>query len=362
MLVEDLTRGKWSVPLKLKSDAGPAFQRFCHQEFIPMVFRTDGAGEFSKNTRSRIYLFDDECRVLQVCAMFGIHKQETVAEDHDQMGVAEAANRRAAEGVRTMMYAANLPKQLWGELIQAWCDVDWFIVNRMEGHSPFFLRYGRPPIREVNELRVVGSRVTYYGKREDAEKLDLRGHRCIYIRRDRANGGYVVLDVEAVDPVVRTITDIKLTSFDEMIDYEPTGVNDESIRLTSEDMPLPTVWHYPPVRAVNETVRLPDGEGMGSMWRCWQEFREKRMLELMRTKPDLAPNDAQRQVQREWREKIRHEVHRHPARRLAALAGRGKHAEASTSTASGKAGASASTASRKAGAATRSSGCSEVEA
>ena len=105
-----------------------------------------------------------------------------------------------------------------------------------------------------------------------------------------------MLDVEAVDPVVRTITDIKLASFDELIDYEPTGVSDGSIRLTIEDMPLQTVWHYPPVRAVNDTVRLPDGSGMGSMWRCWQQFRERRMLELMRNQPDLAPNDAQRQV------------------------------------------------------------------
>ena len=96
MMVEDVTRGKWVYPLKRKSDAGAALQRFCHQEFVPMVFRTDGAGEFSKKARPRVYLFDDECGVLQVCATYGIQKQETVAEDHDQMGVAEAANRRAS--------------------------------------------------------------------------------------------------------------------------------------------------------------------------------------------------------------------------------------------------------------------------
>ena len=32
MLVEDLTRGKWAYPLKRKSDAGAALERFCHQE------------------------------------------------------------------------------------------------------------------------------------------------------------------------------------------------------------------------------------------------------------------------------------------------------------------------------------------
>ena len=255
MLVEDVSRGKWSMPLKLKSDAGAAIQRFCHQEFVPLILRTDGGGEFSKKSRPRVYLFDSECRVLQVCALYGIHKQETVAEDHDQMGVAEAANRRAAEGVRTMMYAANLPKETWGDLIMAWCDIDWFIVNRAEGFSPFYIRYGRPPLREVAELRTIGARVTYYGKREDDPKLAPKGHRGIFLGRNYENGGFKVLDVEAIDPVVRTITDINKASFDENIkfDFEPTGVDDESIRLTNEKMPLQTVWHYPPVRAVQET-------------------------------------------------------------------------------------------------------------
>ena len=362
MFVEDVTRGKWAFPIKHKSDAGPVFQRFCHQEFIPMIFRTDGAGEFSKTSRKRIYLFDDECRVLQVCALYNIHKQETVADDHDQMGVAETANRRAAEGVRTIMYAANLPKELWGDIIQAWADVDWFIVNRTEGFSPFYLRYGRPPVKEVNELRAIGSRMTYHGKRNDAEKLDMKGHRAIYLGRDRQNGGYKLLDVEAVDPVVRTVTDISHSSFDEMLEFEPTGIDDHDLRLTSDHMPLETVWHYPPVRAVQETVRLPDEQGMGSMWRLYQLFREKRMLELRKSHPDMSPNDAQRQIGKEWREELKREQYRDPATRLATLAQRADEMLRSRKssqqdansppchTEAGKAGASTATQGRKAGA------------
>ena len=360
LFVEDFTRGKWAFPLKLKSDAGAAFQIFCHQEFIPMIFRTDGAGEFSKDNRKRIYLFDEECQVHKVCALYGIHKQETVADDHDQMGVAETANRRAAEGVRTMMYAANLPKELWGHLIQAWADVDWFIVNRVEGFSPFYLRYGRPPVKEVSELRAIGSRMTYYGKRNDAEKLDMRGHRAIYLGRDRQNGGYKLLDIEAVDPVVRTVTDISQSSFDEMLEFEPTGMDDHDLRLTSDHLPLKTVWHYPPVRAVQDTVRLPDEQGMGSMWRLYQMFREKRMQELRKSHPDMSPNDAQRQIGKEWQEEIRRPQYRDPAARLATLAQRAEemlqsrrssHSDSSQPhTGATKAGASASSQARKAGA------------
>ena len=269
----------------------------------------------------------------------GIHKQETVAEDHDQMGVAEAANRRAAEGVRTIMYAANLPKELWGELFQSWADVDWFIVNRAEGYSPYFLRYGRPPLREVGELRAIGSRVTYYGRREDATKLDMKGHRAVYLGRDRQNGGYRVLDVEAIDPVVRTVTDLSPQSFDELTDFEPTGVTDSDIKLTSEDMPLRTVWHYPPIRAVRDTIRLPDEPGKGSMWRCYQLYREQRMLELLNANNCLAPNDAKHQVDAEWREEVRKDVYRDPATRLARLAELAEASEAATNTTRTKAGA-----------------------
>ena len=46
------------------------FQQFCHQEFVPMCFRTDGAGEFSKKARPRVYLFDEDQlpRTASMCA------------------------------------------------------------------------------------------------------------------------------------------------------------------------------------------------------------------------------------------------------------------------------------------------------
>ena len=78
-----------------------------------------------------MYLWEDGT-VLSVCSLYQIRREETVPGESDQMGVAEAANRRAADGVRSMLYAANLPAEFWGPAVVHWCDVDWFTVNTIE--------------------------------------------------------------------------------------------------------------------------------------------------------------------------------------------------------------------------------------
>ena len=83
----------------------------------------------------------------------------------------------------------------------------------------------------------------------------------MHLGRDCQNGGYKIWDVEAINPKIRTVTDIDRNSFDGLIEFEPTGVRDRNIRLTSEDVPLQTEWHYPPVCAVADTKCLPDEPG-----------------------------------------------------------------------------------------------------
>ena len=84
------------------------------------------------------------------------------------MGVAEAAIRRGTETARTLLYAANLPKQFWGYALQHWAAVDWLTVNTAKGASPYKLRYGEAPVRQIRKLRTFGARVSFHGKRDDA--------------------------------------------------------------------------------------------------------------------------------------------------------------------------------------------------
>ena len=262
VLVEDLTRGKWVYPLKLKSDAGASLQAHCRQEGPMSILRADGDGAFGGKAASpKVYAFGDTTGVLAVCSMYGIRRQETVPEAHDQMGVAEAAIRRGTETARTLLYAANLPKQFWAHALQHWAAVDGFTVNTAKGASPYKLRYGEAPVRQIRKLRTFGARVSFYGNRDDATKLDMPGHRGVYLGTNSDNGGYIILDVEAVDAVVVTTVDVQQASFDEVSFREPVGCDDDDLRFTQYDLPRMSGFAYPPVRAIHETVLAPS-EGL----------------------------------------------------------------------------------------------------
>ena len=201
------------------------------------ILRTDGGGEFGgRFARPRIYLFGEDTGVMAVCNLYGIRKEETVALESDMMGKAEAANRRALAGIRTLLYAANLPKEFWGFALKHWCTVDWYTVNRTKGKSPFMLRFDRPPVKEVRELRTFGARVSFYGKDKGDPKLDMPGHRGIFVGRNMMNGGYEIVDVEAVDSKLVTTVNVNKASFEEMLEHEAAGVTDADIRFTSGDV------------------------------------------------------------------------------------------------------------------------------
>jgi hypothetical protein len=320
MLVEDVTRGKYAYPIKRKSDCGPALQAHCRQVKPMAVLRTDGGGEFGHGARERLRLFDEETGVLDVCTMYNIRREITIPEDHDQMGVAEAANRRAAEAARTMLYSADLPKQFWGPAVQHWVNVDRLTVNSAEGKSPYMIEHGHPPVKEVSALRVFGSRVTFYGKTQESRKLDNPGHRGVYIGTDTVNGGHKILDLESIDPRVVCTSEVWDKAWQEHVLMEPTGVTDRDLTLVADSIPRREEWVYPPVRAVHDTMRALPERGKGSMWQGYHEFFTRRAAELAGQQPRPSHNAIQRQVSREWRETgLREALRRDPVRRMQLL-------------------------------------------
>jgi hypothetical protein len=320
MMVEDLSRQKFVYLLKRKNDAGAAFQELCRQEKPPAILRTDGAGEFGSRVRKRIHIFGEDTGMLTVCSMYNIRKEETVAEDHDMMGVAENANGQAVRAVRSMLYAADLPKQFWGPAITHWAWADQFTVNTNEGRSPFHIRHGHAPTVEISKLRVWGSRVTFFGKTEQEQKLDMPGHRGIYIGQNPVNGGHYIYDQESVDPRVICTNEVWNKGWDENVVLEPVGVSDDDIKLIENSMPHRDEWSYPAVRAVHGTVRDLPRDGMGSMWQGYQQFYRDTIIGLRKDKPDLSHNDLQKKVGRLWREKgYKEDLRRDRARRVALL-------------------------------------------
>lgn len=320
VLVEDLTRGKWVYPLRKKSDTGAALQTHCRQEGVMAILRADGGGEFGgRDAAVQVYIYGQES-VLAICSMYGIRREETVAEVHDQNGVAELAIRRGVEAARTMLYAANLPKELWSYALRHWARVDWCVVNTSKGASPYKLRFGVPPVKEVRELRAFGARVSFRGKQADAGKLDMPGHRGVLLGRNPVNGGYEILDLEAVDPTVVTTVDVNKASFEELdVHHEPVGVSDEDLRLTATRLSVKQSWHYPPVRAVRETMRFPDEQGKGSVWRLYHKFRDDRILHLRKEHPEASWNELNRMCSMEWQQGLQSRAQQDSTLRLRAL-------------------------------------------
>ena len=101
-------------------------------------------------------------------------------------------------------------------------------------------------------------------------------------------------------------------------------------------------------RAVRETTRTPDDPGKGTMWRCYQKFREERTLALGKDHEDMSPNDIQKQIGKEWQAE-RTRLQRHPALRLQQIADSTE--SWALATLEGKAGAADTTKGTKAGAA-----------
>ena len=100
------------------------------------------------------------------------------------------------------------------------------------------------------------------------------------------------------------------------LQHEPVGVSDVDIKLTSGDIDMVRDFTYPPVRAVNDTVRIPEKSGMSAMWRRFQEFREPRVRQLVAEQPDAAWSDLQKQIGREWQEQLAISLRKDPAKRL----------------------------------------------
>ncbi len=110
--IDDRSKFKAVVPLKAKSEAFSAFQRFRayartkHNLEIGEL-QDDKGGEYMSKE------FDN------FCLDHGIVRRHTVRNRPQQNGVAERFNRTLGEGITTMLAESYLPLQFWGEALAA---------------------------------------------------------------------------------------------------------------------------------------------------------------------------------------------------------------------------------------------------
>ena len=310
VMVEDWAR-EWHVfPLAVKSGVGKAVEKFSQQHFLPCILRTDGGGEMGGQGRflkEKQSLFDDPDSesLNQFCANRGIKQEVTVPYNHDQMSPVDVACRRLQEMVRVALYAADAPKQLWSYCAMHMALINSYLVNREQGLSPYKKIHGVSPLSEVSKLLIWGTRLTFRVEPTN-QKLDMRGHRGLYLGMNPDNGGALVLDLESIDPSEVTTLHYSVRQLKQLVDHEPRGVDDTDLlvelgKLEGEDMT------HIPLRVVRRVPAVP-ANGQSVMWRAWQEFSAQRKAELIELDPAARPVDVQWQVRQEWHDAVKERV------------------------------------------------------
>lgn len=131
------------------------------------ILRSDNGGEFLSNS-FQAWL-----------AKCGIRHETSAPYTPQQNGVAERSIRTIMEAARSMLYAKNIPIEMWGEAVA--CAT--YVLNRSSSSSctatPYELWHRKKP--DISHLRVFGSRVFIHIPDATRRKLDAKAVKCIMV-------------------------------------------------------------------------------------------------------------------------------------------------------------------------------------
>ena len=189
LFVDDFSRMMWVYFLERKSEALSRFMQFKaltekQSGHSIKVLRTDRGGEFTSNEFNKF------------CKEQGIKKELTVRHTPQQNGVAERRNRTIAEMARSMMQGKNLPKYFWAEAVHTAI----YILNRsptkaLRSMTPYEAWHKRKP--RVEHLKVFGCIAYAHIPKENRDKLDGKGEKCIFIGYSDESKGYRLYQPES---------------------------------------------------------------------------------------------------------------------------------------------------------------------
>lgn len=139
LLVDDMSRFMWIRLLSGKHEAAAAIKQF--KAGVEMesgrklrALRTDRGGEFTS------------VEFTEFCADRGVSRQLTAPYSPQQNGVVERRNLTVVAAARSMLKAAEMPAQFWGEAVVAAV----YLLNRsptksLDGVTPYEAWHGRRP-------------------------------------------------------------------------------------------------------------------------------------------------------------------------------------------------------------------------
>lgn len=124
----------------------------------------------------------------------GINHQTTAAHTHEQNGKAERMNRTLDEAAESILYATDLPKQLWAESIATAV----YLTNRTPssrtfGKSPYEIWFGHKP--SLSHLRKFGSIAYEYIPSSQRRKRQPKAKKRLLVGYENNSSNYRLLDM-----------------------------------------------------------------------------------------------------------------------------------------------------------------------
>lgn len=184
-VVDTASKYAWIKILKVKSQAEKELKYVVNQiknragKKVKRII-TDGGGEFV-NQDMKMGLGEK-----------GINHIVTTRNTPQNNGTAERMNRTITEKARTIRIDANLPKELWAELV----STSVFLYNRNRKTKPYKLFWGKTP--KLEHIKPVGTKVLFSVHHfERIGKMDPRCKSGILIGFDEEINLYRIWDPEA---------------------------------------------------------------------------------------------------------------------------------------------------------------------
>jgi hypothetical protein len=171
------------VSIKSKTDAKVELKRFiekCITQFgsPPKIIRSDRGGEYTDHSIQN-YMKDH-----------GIVFQSSVAEYHEQNGVAERKNQTLLDAVRTLLISAGLPARLWNEALNYAVSTLNSIPKKGEDRSPQDIFHNRKIFHHFVEF---GAKTVCLSRSPNLSKLVGRGVLGVFLGVDSDSKGYRIL-------------------------------------------------------------------------------------------------------------------------------------------------------------------------
>jgi len=171
--IDDYSRFKTLIPMKLKSDTITAFKQF-------KVYAEKLTGKTIKNFRDDKGTEYTSNEFNNLLSSYGIARQHTCRNRPQQNGIAERANRLFSERIVSLLNESGLPEKFWVECLASLVHVTNLCpTSALIGKTPHEVWYGKKP--DVSHLRVWGCLAYVHIQKDKREKLGSHMAKCIFI-------------------------------------------------------------------------------------------------------------------------------------------------------------------------------------